>query len=126
MAEQDQDRAREDLTEEASPYRIEEFRRRGQVAQSREVSSLAALLAAAVAAYALSPKMGSDMANYMREVFRADLTAHADLGTNEAMRTFLEKALRLVAMIGLPISLAGFVVGGFASFVQVGSIFSAD
>lgn len=126
MAEQDQDRASEDLTEEASPYRVEEFRRRGQVAQSREVSSLAALLAAAVAAYALSPKMGADVADYMRDVFRADITAHADLGGSDVLRGFLVKGLRLVAAIGLPISLAGFVIGALASFAQVGSVFSAD
>jgi flagellar biosynthetic protein FlhB len=126
MAEQDQDRSTEDLTEEASPYRLEEFRRRGQVAQSKEVTSLAALLAAAVAAYALSPKMGADITDYMREVFRADITAHADLGGNDVIRGFIEKALRLVAAIGLPISLAGFVIGALASFAQVGSIFSSD
>src|SRR5271167_4758129 len=103
MAEQDQDRAREDLTEEASPYRVEEFRRRGQVAQSREITSLAALLAAAVVAYALSPKIGGDISEYMRQTFRTDITAHADLGGNDLLRQQLVKALRLIAAIGLPI-----------------------
>jgi flagellar biosynthetic protein FlhB len=126
VAEQDQDRSREDLTEEASPYRVEEYRRRGMVAQSKEVSSVAALLGAAVAAYALSPKIGGQIADYMREAFRTDFTAHADLGSNEAIKQFLTRALRLIAAIGLPISLAGFAIGALASFAQVGSIFSSD
>jgi flagellar biosynthetic protein FlhB len=126
MAEQDSDRSREDLTEEASPHRIEEFRRRGMVAQSREVSSLAALVAAAFAAYALSPKLGAELGEFMREVFRADLSARADLASLNGTKQVLFHALRIMAGIGLPISLAGFVVGALASFAQVGSIFSGD
>ncbi len=62
-----EDRSGEDLSEEASPHRLEEFRGRGQVAQSRELAGLMALMAAAATTYALSPKMGSQIADFMRE-----------------------------------------------------------
>ena len=46
MAEgQDEDRQRDDLSEEASPHKVEEYRRKGKVAQSRELSGLIGLLA---------------------------------------------------------------------------------
>ena len=49
MAENQEGRSNEDLTEEASPYRLEEYRRKGMVAQSREVTALLALLATGAA-----------------------------------------------------------------------------
>src|ERR687883_548842 len=102
MAENQEDRSREDLTEEASPHRIEEFRRKGMVAQSREVSALLALLAAGAMCYAMAPSMGAQVAEFMREVFRADLSSRLDLGSPSVARGFLMKALRILAAVGLP------------------------
>ena len=48
------------------------------MAQSEEITWLLALLAAAVTAYALSPRMGAEMAEFMRETFRTDLSARID------------------------------------------------
>lgn len=126
MAENQQDRAREDLTEEASPYRIEEYRRKGMVSQSRELSGLLALLATGVVAYAISPKIGVQLAEFMREVFRTDLSARADLGSGTMARQYLERALYLIGALGLPICLAGFVFGVIGSFSQIGPIFTFE
>jgi flagellar biosynthetic protein FlhB len=126
LADNQEERSREDLTEEASPYRLEEFRRKGQVAQSREVSALLALLATAVTAYAVSPKMGASMAEFMREVFRTDIASHTDLGSTHALRPLFEKAVKLMVAISLPVCLAGFLSGVAGSLLQVGSIFSFD
>ncbi len=126
MAEQQEDRSREDLTEEASPYRIEEFRRKGQVAQSRELAGLAALFAAGVAAYAFAPSMSQSMAEYMREMFQTDVASKVDLTSGDILRTHLYKGLHILGAIGLPICLAGFVFGALASFAQIGSIWSTD
>ncbi len=126
MAENQEDRSRDDLTEEASPYRIEEFRRKGQVAQSRELTGLVALLAAGVATYALTPKMGAEISDFMRDVFRTDLSARLDLGGAHVMEGIFFRALHIMGMVGLPICLAGFVFGIAASLGQVGSIFSFD
>lgn len=126
MAEQNEDKSREDLTEEASPYRLEEYRKKGHVVQSRELTGIAAMLAAAVTLYAMAPKMGIQLTDFMTEVFRHDFSSRFDLGGTHVARGLLEKALKLIATIGLPISIAGFVVGAIASFVQVGTIFSWD
>jgi flagellar biosynthesis protein FlhB len=123
---QQEDRSRDDLTEEASPYRIEEMRRRGQVAQSREVTGLLALFAAAITAYVLSPRMGAELADFMRETFRTDLSARIDLGGTHVMQGIFFKALRILAVVALPVCIAGFVFGVAGSLGQVGSIFSTD
>ncbi|MGK5081704.1 flagellar biosynthesis protein FlhB [Bdellovibrionota bacterium FG-1] len=127
MAEdQKEDRSRDDLSEDASPYRLEEMRRKGQVSQSRELTGLIALMAAAAVTYVMSPKMGADLAEFMRETFRTDLSARLDLGGAHVLGGVFSKALRLTAILAFPICLAGFIFGIIGSLAQVGSIFSTD
>ena len=127
MAESDQqDRLSEDLSEEISQYRLEENRRKGVVSQSRELTGLAALLAAGAATYALSPAMGSALAGFMRDTFRSDLSARLDLGSMTTLHAILIRALVVTGEITLPIGLAAFVIGVAGSFAQIGSIFSFE
>jgi flagellar biosynthetic protein FlhB len=123
VAEDQKERSREDLTEEASPHRLEEYRRRGIVSQSRELTALTAFLASGSALYAMCPQMGHQLAQFMKDVFRADLTAHADLGSSTVLGRYLIQALRVTASVGLPVCIAGFISGVSASFGQIGSIF---
>lgn len=121
-----EDRSAEDLTEEASPHRLEEYRERGQVAQSRELSALMALLASAATAYILSPKIGSQIGGFMQTVFRADFSARPDLLVGATAHTLFIKSVMLIVTLGLPISVAGFVMGIIGSFVQVGPLFTLE
>jgi flagellar biosynthetic protein FlhB len=126
VAENQDDKSREDLSDEASPHKVEEYRKKGMVSQSREVSALAALLAAGAATYLLSPKIGVEVTEYMKEVFRTDLSSRLDLGSGTILRGYLMKALQILGATVLPICLAGFVLGIAGSFAQIGSIFSTD
>lgn len=126
MAENQEDRSREDLTEEASPYRIEEYRRRGMVAQSKEVSGLLALIAVVATSYMVAPMMGLRVAELMREVFRTDLSSRMDLGGNHVLAALMLKALKVMISIGLPVCLAGFALGVLGSVAQIGGIFSVE
>ena len=121
-----EERSTEDLGDEISQHRLEENRRKGMVSQSREVTGLLALLAAAVAAYATAPQMGETFAGFMREVFRTDLSSRLDLGSAQILRHTLMRSLEVMATVGLPIGLAGFFMGIVGSFAQVGAIFSWD
>jgi flagellar biosynthetic protein FlhB len=121
-----EDRSGEDLTEEASPYRIEEMRKKGHVAQSKELAGLVALLAAGVAAYVMAPMLGGQLAEFMRDVFRTDLSARADLGGTHVLSDTMIRALRITALVGLPVSLAGFVLGVVGSWAQIGNIFTLE
>ena len=126
MADNREDKSRDELTEEASPHRIEESRNKGQVAQSREVTGLMAMLATGIVVYVLSPKMGLELSEFMREVFRTDLSSRVDLLGTHVMADYFLRALRIMAGLALPVAFAGFVVGILGSFVQIGAIFSTD
>jgi len=125
MAEND-DRSSEDLGEEISQYRLEEAKRKGQVAQSRELTGMVALLAAGAALYGLAPGMSQEISEFMKEVFRTDLTARADLAGTHFLSQTLMRALKVLAMIGLPVAAIGFVTSALASFSQIGAIFTFE
>jgi flagellar biosynthesis protein FlhB len=110
MADEKDSRSQEDLTEEASPYRIEEFRRKGQVSQSREISGMVALLGVGVVVYAYAPKMGIELSEFMKDVFRTDLSSRINLGDHQIIASLMNKALHLAILMGLPACIAGFLV----------------
>ncbi len=126
MEENKEDRSREDLTEEASPYRIEEFRRKGIVAQSRELSGLVGLFAVVIMIYMMAPQIIADLAEFMREMFRIDQVAKQDFVQTQAFKNYLSKTLSVILALGFPVCIVGFVVGAITSFSQIGSIFSFD
>ena len=126
MAENQEDRSGEDLSDEISQHRLEEYRGKGMVAQSRELTAMLALVAAAATTYAMSPDIAHQLVDYMRDVFRADQMTKLDLGQNHVLADVFNKFLKIVLVIGAPICLAGFVLGVVGSFVQIGSIFSWD
>ena len=126
MADDLENQSREDLTEEASPHRLEEYRSKGIVSQSREVTGLLVLLTVGVAMYMMAPRFGSDLADFMRQVFRTDLSARADLGSPQVVGLYLMKSLRMMVAIGFPICGVGFILGVLSSFAQVGVIFSLE
>lgn len=126
MAEGQEDRSRDDLTEEASPYRIEEFRRKGQVAQSRELTGIFALMAGGMAIYALAPSFGANLAEFMREVFSMPFSSRTDLASGEGMKQMFNKAAMVTIFIVAPVFGASMVVGILTSFAQVGTIFTTD
>ncbi len=125
MAE-NEDRSSEDLGEEISQYRLEDARNKGQVAQSKEVTGMLGLLAAGATLYALAPDMGQEITEFMKEVFRTDLTARADLVGTHVLADTLMRALKVMAAVGLPVAAVGFVTSAIASFSQIGSIFTFE
>lgn len=126
MAENQEDRNRDDLSEEASPYRLEEFRRKGKVAQSREVSGLIGLLATGSALYLLAPRLGADLMEYMRDLFRVDLSSKVDLADHTVLNNTFFASLKMIATLSLPVGVVGFIIGALGSYVQIGSIFSTE
>ncbi len=111
----------EDKTEEPSAQRLEDFREEGQVAQSRELTSLFVLLAALAVMYGMGPAMASDFMNFMRRMF---FEAAVTELTAERAAMLLKLCLAESAKIVLPIAAAGFVAGVAGSVVQFGFLFS--
>lgn len=127
MAENQEDRLHEELTEEASPYRIEEFRRRGIVSQSREMAGLIGLVGTGLTLYFFLPEMKLNLMAFMNEVFLSPARIMAQLkqmDSGEVFMTLLGRTLMILGVVALPVCLGGFFAGLAGSFVQVGSIFS--
>lgn len=126
MAENQDERSREDLSEEVSQHRLQDYRRRGMVFQSKELTGLVILAVTISVTYTLSPLMMKNFSGFMLEVLRTDLSSRLDLGAPQVIRAYLVKALFQMAAVILPICGSAFLMGILASFVQVGSIFSWD
>lgn len=126
MAEDDRERSSEDLTEEASPYRLEEMRQKGRVAQSRELSGLFALVASGLALYLMTIQNGDQIANFMRDSFQVDTIAKLDLMKLDVLTPILFSTMKMIMIVALPAAIAGFIMGAFGSFTQIGSVFSTD
>lgn len=125
MAE-NEDRSTDDLSEEASPYRLEQNRQKGKVAQSRELTGILSLLMTGAVIVLWSPQMGQSLMQLMREVFTLDLVHPRSVEGHSVIQNVLYKSLRMVAIVGLPIAIAGFLGGVIGSLTQIGVIFSAD
>ena len=126
MSENQDERSREDLSEEVSQHRLQDYRRRGMVFQSRELTGLAILLVTTLVTYSMSPHIMMNFSDFMMEVFRTDLSSRLDLGAPQVIRTYLMKTLLQMGAVILPICGSAFLIGALVSFVQVGSIFSWD
>jgi flagellar biosynthetic protein FlhB len=106
-----------DKTEEPSAQRLEDFRQEGQVAQSRELTSLFVLLACMSTLYLAGPNIISEFMGAVRRLLSECATTTL---TPESAGKIMEQVLSICGKIVLPIALAGFVAGVLGSIVQIG------
>ncbi|MBN23230.1 MAG: flagellar biosynthesis protein FlhB [Bdellovibrionaceae bacterium] len=126
MAENQDERSREDLSDEPSQLRIEEMRKKGQVSQSKELTGLVGLLATGGAIYFLIPKMGEKLFSYSEKIFHVDEFAKINLLDQSVLFKILSTALKEGLYLLAPIAVVGFVLTVASSYAQIGSIFSTD
>ncbi len=118
MAESSQEK-----TEDATPKRLRDARKKGQVARSRDLNTIVILIGAfAILAF---------MRGYMGDQFRAlmqgsfDLVSRKDL-TVEAMLMDVQRNFMAYVKIAAPFLFAISVVAFAVAFLQIGPVFSAD
>jgi len=126
MAENNDDRNLEDLSEQASPYRLEEYRKKGQVAQSREVVALAVAVACGMVLFAMAPSIAKDILDFMKEIFSGDLAVKPGDNMGDLAGKRLLQVIRLIASIGLPVALVGFFLGIGGHLSQIGFLFTSE
>ena len=126
MAENNEDRNLEDLSDEASPYRLEEFRKKGQVSQSKELVALAVALACGLTLFAMAPKMAEELIGFMKDIFSTALVIKPGDKMEAIAGNKLTQMLKVLAMVGLPISLIGFFLGIAGHLTQIGFVFSIE
>lgn len=110
-------------TEDATPKRKEEARKKGQVAKSSEISSVFVILAAFYTLKLLGVNLYNELASYMTGIF-SGLTTQ-DLTINAVQLLFINTELVLMKTM-LPILLVIMVISVVINFMQVGFMFSTE
>jgi flagellar biosynthetic protein FlhB len=110
-------------TEEPSQHRIEEFRKRGEVASSKELTSVL-VLAACISTLVLSIVfIYEQFATYIEWLYTIDL---ASAFTDKSLKTILSKTIMTALTCLAPIFIVAASVGVFASVAQTGLLFSPE
>jgi len=119
-----ENRSKENLTEDASPYRIEKYRKKGIVAQSRELNSIIGLLSVGISLLILSHLKFFHFLQFMQEIFQTDFSLLKNLSSESVLKNALQQAFFLSIRIILIVFSFGFFFCILGSLLQVGPIFS--
>ncbi|MDD5167385.1 MAG: flagellar biosynthesis protein FlhB [Syntrophales bacterium] len=118
MAESDQEK-----TEQATSKRLDEAREKGQVAKSRELPSVAILLACLIYFWFGSAGMVKDMLKMMKKTFISAGTTAIDINTIQSSMVGMAYELFIILM---PIMLTVVIASLLTNLAQTGFLFSAE
>lgn len=121
-----EERDLDDLTEEPSQHKLDELRKQGRVAQSRELTSTVALIGVILAIYFMSGNFVKEISNLMKDIFTKDLSQATTLDTWAAYTDIVSRCGRLVALGVLPIVGAAMVLGVLTAIAQTGFIVTTE
>jgi flagellar biosynthetic protein FlhB len=116
MAETDQER-----TEQATAKRREDFRGKGQVAQSKEVHTAAMMASTLLLWYFYAPWFWRRLSDWLADMWR--FPANVEV-TSGAVVALLIQTVQMMALLLAPPMLMVLVVGFFSSFLQIGWLFT--
>lgn len=113
----------QEKNEQATPKRREEARKKGQVAKSQEVASVAVLLSGLVFFYFASPGMADGLMRLMRWLFSQSGQFDLDFGSIQLLASIV--TTRVLYLL-LPLFLAVLSVAMIVNCMQVGFVISAE
>lgn len=113
----------QEKTEEATPKRKEEARKKGQVAKSNEISSAFVILSAFLALKMLGPYMYDVLVSYMRLMFTNMTTS--DFTINQVYLLILQLGVVFLKAV-LPVMLTVLVISLAVNILQVGFVLSFE
>lgn len=116
MAEESQDK-----TEQPTPFKLEEARKKGQVARSSEVAPMAVLLVFLLALTATSGGVAHEISMSMRTF----LSASSSVSPDRAWPLFMHESVTLIAKL-TPIILGILIAGVLAGMLQHRPVFSTE
>jgi len=113
----------QDKTEQATQQRRQDFRKRGDVFQSKEITSVAMLVVAVLVFYLAGVFIFENIMSFMKDIF-------SSLGSyelnQENMYDLVKKILKLVALVMAPVLLGTIIAGLGSSLSQVGFLISTE
>ncbi|MFH1079615.1 MAG: flagellar biosynthesis protein FlhB [Pseudomonadota bacterium] len=110
-------------TEQATPKRMQDARKKGQVAKSREVASAFIMVACLIYLYFGADGIVNQIVEMMQDSFRG--LHRTDLTVTSIQSLMISLLLKLLMTI-LPLLLTLMVAGFLANFIQVGILFSTE
>lgn len=113
----------QEKTEDPSAHRIDEFRKRGEVASSKELTSVLVLAASLLTLGLSMVYVYEHLSAFVEWLYTLDIkSAYTEKSMNTIVTRLVTVALQAVA----PIFLVTLIVGVFANVAQVGFLFSPD
>lgn len=126
MAEYDE-RSSEDLSDEPSPYRLEEMRKKGQVAMSRELTSSVVFLACAIVLTVLSKGFTEQFMDFLKELFTHKLIQDYEINSSLKAVDYMTSVVKFSFYLLGPFFVAAVVFAIATSVAQTqGFIFSSE
>ena len=117
------DEEKDSKTEQATQKRREDFRKKGQVAQSREVQTAALMTAFVLLWYAYAPIFWQNLTRLLTHLFQISGSFAV---TPASIPNFLVFLMGQFALLLWPVLLLVIVVGFASSFLQTGWIFTTE
>jgi len=113
----------DDKTEDASLYRLEKAREKGDVAISKEIGSIMVLAGCFFTFILSSYYMFEEMTHFIENMSKLNIT---NLYSKNGIQEFLELSVFTMLKISFPIFLVSLVLGICAPLFQIGFIFSPE
>lgn len=113
----------QEKTEDATPKRLRDARKKGQVAKSRDLNTVLILIVAFVVLVFMQKYMGREMSSLMKINF--DVAVSGDLSVQTLFQQLLYSCFSLLKM-SVPFLLVVMVAALAIGFFQVGPIFSTE
>jgi flagellar biosynthetic protein FlhB len=113
----------QEKTEEATPQRREDFRKQGQVAQTRELSSSLALFGLSLVLYFLGKTFVEQFFTIYHDLYGSQLLGVVQSGN--VLPAFVY-SLQKILMLSVPVFVVMFIFGIASSVVQIGFLFTSE
>ena len=113
----------QEKTEEPSAHRLEEYRRKGEVASSKELTSVLVLSASLMTLGLSLVFIYEEMEGFVRWIATLD---HATSFTEKSLKTIAHKTASTALICAAPVSLVALCVGVIANVSQVGFLFATE
>lgn len=113
----------QEKTEEATPKRLRDARKKGQVWHSRDLSTILVLIACFISLAMTISYTSTQLQDLMKALF--SLTSDPELPL-ESMFSSIQSSVTTLVVVTLPILLTAFITALVISFVQVGPVFSME
>ncbi|MDO8644868.1 MAG: type III secretion system export apparatus subunit SctU [bacterium] len=117
------DKGSQEKTEEPTPKRLRDARKKGQVWQSRDLTTILVLIASFISLAVTLPYISNSLQTLMKNFF--EVVSRPEISF-ELMFEMIQSCFFVLIKISAPVALTAVIVALIASFLQVGPVFSME